>query len=260
MLRSIPAAQTNTDRTGDLLACAALEPGLRSILVFTSSPHLLSLIARRAAALISAVSGRQTPVVTLTYSDSDDRLWGSYLPARGPTDLRLRWRPGPLMQGGKNRPRVVLINDLTNIALPLARGCIALMDAEVATLQRNGVGRTWAPNLCWIAGCARSRIGEISPHLLDRFALRISDDAPLSTEQREQDVWRFASGGESVEPTELLSDELSERLAAASRLQPAMSDGVASTVISIGSANASQGVRRSIALARLARGLARLSG
>src|SRR5262249_24542225 len=106
----------------------------------------------------------------------------------------------------------------------------------------------------------RSRIGEISPHLLDRFALRISDDAPLLTEQREQDVWRFASGGESVEPTELLSDELSERLVAASRLQPTLADGVASMVISIGSTNASQGVRRPIALARLSCGLARLSG
>jgi len=201
---------TTTHRTDDLLACAALEPGIRSILVFTSSPQVLNSIALRTAAMISAVSGRDTPVVTLTYTDSDDRLWGSHLPRRGRTGLRLRWWPGPLMQAGRNRPRVVLMNDLTNVSLPLTRACIALMDAEVATLQRNGVDRTWIPNLCWIAGCSRSRVGEISPHLLDRFALRISEDAPLSTEQREMDVWRVASGSNDpvFEQRVLLSEEL----------------------------------------------------
>jgi magnesium chelatase subunit D len=96
----------------------------------------------------------------------------------------------------------------------------------------------------------------VSPHLLDRFALRLFDQQ-VSTTDRGEAVWEFASGGgePAREHRDPIPDAISERLLAASTRSIPMEPGVTSEVVSL--SKLSDGVRRDLALARLARGLAR---
>ena len=57
-----------------------------------------------------------------------------------------------------------------------ARACIALMDSGVAHVERHGYQGQWRSHICWIAGCERSQVKFLSPHLLDRFALRLAGE------------------------------------------------------------------------------------
>lgn len=245
----------------EVLAAATLERGLGSILIFTAAAAVVRDTAGRLAGFLSAARGREVPVVNLGQANSDEALWGTLLPKWRRGRLTLRWSPGPLVQRGRNRPRVLLIPDLTNISLPLARASIALMDAETASLERFGQSRVWTPDLYWVAGCARGRIGEISPHLLDRFALRFAVPEGAGVD-RVSEVFQFANrGGElpaAVRPG--VSPEWEARLhEARGRYVPFGEEGRA-LVLSFARSNPGQGMRRELALARMACALARWEG
>jgi magnesium chelatase subunit D len=49
-----------------------------------------------------------------------------------------------------------------------------LVGAPVAYLERHGQQGIWSPRYYWLASCQQENIGAVSPHLLDRFALRLS--------------------------------------------------------------------------------------
>ncbi|MEI6444396.1 MAG: hypothetical protein WCO29_15015 [Nostocales cyanobacterium ELA583] len=72
--------------------------------------------------------------------------------------------------------RLVIIPDLTKLSLAAMRACVVLMGADVVHLERHGQNLYWQPNLCWLVGCSSQpeEIGKISPHLLDRFAIRLN--------------------------------------------------------------------------------------
>ncbi|NEP03218.1 MAG: hypothetical protein F6K58_32185 [Symploca sp. SIO2E9] len=157
------------------LACAAICPGLRSILVFDTSAEGLQLAAQTLTQLLEVVVGHPVVSVRLGVWEAEDELWGSL---GLPTQLEQQpftWKPGLLTAGQKHSElKLVVIPDLTKLSLAAARACVVLMGADVAHLERHGQQAHWQPNLCWLAGCASSEVGMVSPHLLDRFALRLS--------------------------------------------------------------------------------------
>ena len=170
------------------LACAALHPGLRSILVFDASPSTLQIMAGLLAQMIATVTGgeivspqasgserghRIVPIQLGTV-ETEEELWGSLMLSQEMTSKSVVWRAGLLGAGRDWETRIVVIPDITRLSLAASRACVMLMGAEVAHLERHGQHDQWQPQLCWLAGCDRTRTGLVSPHLLDRFALRLS--------------------------------------------------------------------------------------
>src|SRR5437660_9120020 len=154
------------------LSCAALNPGLRSILVLDAPYPGLQHLADILAQLLQAISDlpvKQHQFGTLT---TDDDVWGSlYLPSYYGERAIHR-----LFSAERNAQelQMITIADLTTLSLVAARAVTTLVGAEVVHLERNGISSCWHPQQCWLAGCASEAIGRLSPHMLDRFALRLS--------------------------------------------------------------------------------------
>ena len=171
---SLPLSLDNPLMRG--LACAALQPGLRSVLVFDADPKVVRAYAQVLAQMLGVTES--TPkVVQLSAVDSEDDLWGqlSIAPTADAEGTTVVWQAGLL--GSEDRSDelgLLVIPDLTQLSLAGARACVSLMGASVAHLERHGQRQYWQPNLCWLAGCAKEQIGAVSPHLLDRFALRLT--------------------------------------------------------------------------------------
>src|SRR5438309_2171120 len=135
------------------------------------------------------------------------------------------------------------------------------MGAEVAYLERHGQDISWAPNFCWLAGCDRSNVGQISPHLMDRFALRLSRPGNYSTD-RVTSILSWLKSPSSIDRHEgiLLSSHLSKRLADAVGQLPMLDASMITRVLEYFPKSTSLEHRREIALARLAVAYARLVG
>jgi magnesium chelatase subunit D len=154
--------------------------------------------------------------------------------------------------------QLVVIPDLTKLSLAALRACVALMGADTADLQRHGQNQQWQPQLCWLAGCSSNEIGMVSPHLLDRFAMRMSGKIQKNT-QREGEL-RQLLDRELIEnhiDREPLSSNIIQTLQAGLRCHPPISDAaIARTFNYISPEICSH--RREIALSRLAVAIARL--
>jgi magnesium chelatase subunit D len=245
------------------LACAALTPALRRVLLFDASHETFFAAARKTAAMLAAVTRHTPQVIVLGSGESEDDLWTILKLEQDGEGSRLVLKPGRLAPDAKRRgTSLVLIPDLTRISLSAARACVALMGDGPATLQRHGLSLTWSPDLCWLARCRRGEIGEASPHLLDRFVLRLSaDDEPPA--DRAGDILKWL---EEEEPHERLRPEplpkaLVDGLRAAAPHTPTFSDTQAVHVLSyIKDLPTQEGVRREVALGRLSRALAQLNG
>jgi len=253
------AAHPSDERLATALACAALDPGLRRILLFDASPETLQHAARAMAGLLAWTGAPRVHVTTLGAADDEDGLWGNPAVESGAGEVRVAWRPGRLTQTGAG-VGIVLIPDLASLSLPATRACVMLMDAPVATLQRHGVDLEWVPDLCWIAACPRGQVGEVSPHLLDRFALRLRCALLASgREARTEELLRRAGSGRDNAPG---PDEPSpERgtLFPPRRVPPPVPFEVAAMVFAYPELASAPGERRGLALLRLARALAQLA-
>ncbi len=180
------------------LTCAALHPGLRSVLVFDASPITLQTMAGLLAQMVRAVSGgkivapsepklgtdHRIVIVQLGAVETEEELWGSLTLGHEVADRTVVWRSGLLTAGRGRETRIVVIPDLTRLSLAASRACVMLMGAEVAHLERHGQSDRWQPQLYWLAGCDHTRVGAVSPHLLDRFAVRLSGGESQNSEQR----------------------------------------------------------------------------
>jgi magnesium chelatase subunit D len=106
-----------------------------------------------------------------------------------------------------------VIPDLTKLSLAAARACVVLMGADVAHLERHGQQANWQPNLCWLAGCASGEVGVVSPHLLDRFALRLSGRVTKTTDRAAEILeWMDDRALEKETKPEPLPIEIRDRL------------------------------------------------
>ena len=235
------------------LACAALNPGLRSVLMFDATSMSLRVAADAIAQFLQVVTGQQIIPITLGTTETEDDLWGR-LTLRT-QNQPFEWQSGVL---AARDVRLVVIPDLTQLSLSAARACVALMGADVAHLERQGQNKTWKPNLCWLASCATDSAGMVSPHLLDRFALRLSG----TVEEPSDRVDTLLNSLEQLSgelPQTLLSAEVQSQVAAALQCYPQVSQAGRDRVLDY-FPSSEVVTRREIALMRLAIANAKLDG
>ena len=159
------------------LCCVALNRGLRSILLFDISPVDLQQIAGVLISLLKAVTECGIVPIKLGTFESEDDLWGQIGLWGELENQAFKWQSGLLGKTENDLEiRLVIIPDLTKLSLAAMRACVVLMEADVVHLERHGQNLYWQPNLCWLVGCSSQpeEIGKISPHLLDRFAIRLN--------------------------------------------------------------------------------------
>ncbi|WP_224248189.1 hypothetical protein [Hyalangium gracile] len=147
-----------------LLACASLREELGSLILYDASTELLEQVARRWLGNL-AVLGVQARRVQLGPWTTEEDLWG-YGDSL-PVELR---RSGLL---DSDEPRLVVIPDLSRLSLAALRACASWMGSEHVSIERVGQVRRFRPHCYWLAGCAMAEVGQVSLHLLDRFALRV---------------------------------------------------------------------------------------
>jgi magnesium chelatase subunit D len=155
---------------------------------------------------------------------------------------------------------VVLIPDLARISLAGARAAVEQVGAEVAVLERDGESALWRPSLAWVARLARVEVGELSPHLLDRFALRVTVPAGAAADR----VAEILAGAEPSGPSSVaepsLPLDLLARLEALPTRLPYAASALLCRVLTFFPARETPGSRRPLALVRFARALAWLDG
>jgi magnesium chelatase subunit D len=247
-----------------VLACAALNPRLRSVIVLGSAHEsTLDSAAEVAGHFLEVVDHARPVTVRLSAADTDEDLWGGLAFVRDADQPNLVWRASRLaVPAGDARTRIVVIPDLSRLSQSGQRALVALLDAPDASLQRNGLNLHWTPHVMCIAGCAREAIGQVSAHVLDRFAVRLAGpfgDQRLSPPE----LYAYARGEPPRRPGETRDQKaLVARLRRAVRhhaptFEPhALEQVLARTQYP----RPGEGARRDLALARLAIAHARLLG
>jgi magnesium chelatase subunit D len=254
-----------------LLAAATIEPSLQSLIAFDTLDSGLINLANQFGKLLAIACNISAPVdiLILDSATTEETLWARF----GKCDEGIGWKFSLLVQHDRqeqHKPLLVVIPDLTRLSLPAARACIALLDSETATLQRQGIDLTWRPHFWCLAGCQRDRIGEISSHLLDRFALRVTPPISIHTlpslAPLERFQW-FDNIGNNLTSDEVelpaIAVELAERLReilTATDAMPYLSPKVSDRVLAYFREKRPPGMRRVLTLGRLARALSRLAG
>jgi magnesium chelatase subunit D len=110
-----------------------------------------------------------------------------------------------------------------------------------------------------LAACDRAAIGRVSPHLLDRFALRLDAAQRISDQQRIADIQNWLGRDRTaVAGDDKVVGEMLHRLRDHSRWRPEATGEALARVFDFLPTNDSVGHRREIMLARLAVALARL--
>lgn len=160
------------------LCCVALNSKLRSILLFDISMNNLQQVAGILVSLLKVTTESEIVVpLKLGTFESEDDLWGQVGLGDELEKQAFNWQFGLFSSADNtNEIKLVIIPDLTKLSLAAMRACVVLMGADVAHLERHGQHKSWQPNFCWLVGCSsqNEEIGKISPHLLDRFTLRLN--------------------------------------------------------------------------------------
>lgn len=251
------------------LACAALNSGLRSVLVFDGTIATLQSAAHTLAQMLEVVTDCRVVPVQLGVVETEENLWGGLALSKETTAFPFEWQRGVLASGREQELRLVIIPDLTKLSLATARACIALMESDVAYLERHGHQDVWKPNLCWIAGCSRSEVGLVSPHLLDRFALRLSSqefasvDRVAVLQQWLQELDESSEQAQDVlspEWVEVLQRAHSKRVPEGALSYPEVTLEAQKRVLDYIAVSEGYSVRRELALLRLAQANAQLEG
>ncbi|MGW2476404.1 hypothetical protein [Streptomyces sp. NPDC001665] len=234
-----------------VLVSAALEPALAGVLLFDLPPEHLPVVARTFARLLGSAPGqppgRPAPRTVLDSATVDEDLWIRPRVRRGPEGIGFTFGPGPLAEpdGG---PRLVVVPDLARLSVPGLRAAVQLLGADTAALEHSGIRHHWRPRARWLACCRSEDAALLSPHLLDRFALRLAAPAlrprpgpdPLGPLPAD---WAAALAPDTPRPPVTLTDE------------------AATAVLDLlDEQEGGGGNRRALALARIARALARLDG
>jgi magnesium chelatase subunit D len=241
-----------TQRVATALACSALDPSLPGLLLLDLEPALIYPLARWLKELLE---DDDPPLIQLGPMMAEDTLWERFKlhsdRRERPEDLGFRWEPGRLAGYGRP-PGIVVVPDLAWLGLPAARAAVTLIDADVAHLERSGVTQTWRPRDRWLAALRRDEVHLVSAHLLDRFAVRV-DARTLEV------PWNPAPDTDTElpwNPDPALFQTVRERLG---NPLPGISVAAVNRVVAKVSPSG-PGSRRDLALGRLARALAALTG
>jgi magnesium chelatase subunit D len=241
------------------LACAALQPGLRSILVFDSSPAALRSAAAQWAEMLCITTGQNAvEPIYLGPIDAEETLWGNLALTQTGDTPKFSWKAGLLGGPDDNALRLIVIPDLTRLSLAAARACIALMGNEVAQLERHGQQASWRSRICWLAGCDRSQVKFLSPHLLDRFALRLTGQ-DLPTVDRAELLRDWFTSLTEPPAASMLSQEWRDRLQSAQRQKSSIAPAAYERGLAYIAETSGQGMRRELALLRLAQAQTQLA-
>lgn len=239
------------------LLATAITPGLRSILLFDADRFILDAVATTLEQMLSLTTGRVVVRRYLGAAQQEDDLWIRSELSYDDGRLAVTLRPGALAgELDEKRFPLLVIPDLAELGLATTRGCVTLMDAGIAHMERHGVSHQWVPDACWLAACDRAAVGKVSPHVLDRFAVRLDASCARSAEGRPVDIRRWAIGEPGLKPR--LSTRAIERLSRAADRRPEILSGMLERVLDIRAINEGSSHRRDIALARLAVACARL--
>lgn len=245
-------------RLGLALVCAVAEPALSGVLLLDLDPRLVDPVARMFGAVLAGAAEPARPPLVLGAADRDEDLWTRTRIRGGEHGITVLTEPGPLVEGddADGAPPLVVVPDLARLSVAGMRAAVQLLGADVVTVARAGPHRTVRPRARWLAVCRGADVGRVSRHLLDRFALRLSMAglrppgpgealaAPETGEVREAllaglpDTWR-AAVHRGVRPVPVGD-------AAIGRARELLGPDA--------------GVRRQLALLRLARTLAALDG
>lgn len=242
------------------LACLAIDPELRSALMFDASPTAILIAAHQLADMLEMVNGQPVEIIALNSAETEDSLWGVVTLKPDAQGNWISWKISRLTQSNVNpAPRVIVIPDLARLSVPAIRACVMLVGANAATLQRHGQNLSWEPNLWWIAGCAKAEVGEVSPHLLDRFALRLSSSE--ITFDRVEDIFQWVTHPTETHPLAraTIPNIIRQCLQHPPQPLPDIAPNLLPYLIRCVGSTA-PGARRDIALARLSRAIATLEG
>ncbi|MGX1913826.1 magnesium chelatase [Streptomyces phaeochromogenes] len=233
------------------LVCAAVDPALSSVLLFDLEPQLLEGAARLFSRLLAGARQPAAPLVVLGATSRDEDLWTRPVLRQEADGIAFQLEPGPLIQADYRTgvpPPVVVVPDLCRLSVAGMRGAVQLLGADVAVVEQAGLRHEARPRARWLAACSSADAGRLSNHLLDRFAIRLPvaglralDVEPLLGSL--PPAWLAASAravDETGAPAVTVADE---------------------TIVRVGRLlGPDTGVRRQLALARLARALAALEG
>ncbi|AGC43200.1 magnesium chelatase [Myxococcus stipitatus DSM 14675] len=233
-----------TEDLDTLLACASLREDLGSLLLYDAAPALLATVADAWRSKVSDVLGQTVRVVRLGAWTTEEDLWGLSGSLPSPWGM-----PGLI---DDEVPRLVVLGDMTTLSLAGLRACVTLMGAEVASVEREGQSRTFRPRCWWLASCALDDVGQVSPHVLDRFALRVR--APALELDRVNVLRRMVGGASSEEVTV----ESSLRWVMAARVETRVSSDALTEAVARLPSVPGAGLRGQISLVRMACALARL--
>lgn len=241
------------------LGCAAIEPGLHTVLLFDAEADAFAQASDRLADYIAAATGLRVVQVRLDTSLREDDLWRRPVLVPGDAGVRLEYRAGPLAATAtEDAVPLVIVPDLVRLDLPAARGLLTVLEGEVVHLERHGESRAWRPQAWWLAGCERAAAGRISPHLLDRFALRL-EGGVLRTAERDTAALRERLGEDRETRSVSVAPRLSEaEIRRAASETPRLADSGLARVHEYFPATSITSPRREFALARLAIAYARL--
>ncbi|MBS9772997.1 MAG: hypothetical protein J7F05_21830 [Trichodesmium erythraeum GBRTRLIN201] len=247
------------------LCCVALNSKLRSILLFDISINNLQQVAGILVSLLKVTTECEKVVpLKLGTFESEDNLWGQVGLGDELEKQAFNWQFGLFSSADNtNEIKLVIIPDLTKLSLAAMRACVVLMGADVAHLERHGQHKYWQPNFCWLVGCSsqNEEIGKISPHLLDRFALRLNIQQIENNDKRVTQIQKLLNSPEK--PQKLLFEErkiepeLQEWLRQIRSSLPSMTPSALETILNY---NYESNIyhRREIALARFASTYAQL--
>jgi magnesium chelatase subunit D len=256
------------------LACTAISPGLCSILVFDATPGHLKQTAQVYSQMLEVANKCSVESVTLATYETDDELWGSFGLCGKSEKQLLKWKQGLLTASNNDsKLKLVIIPDLTRLSLAAARACVVLMGAETAHLERHGQQAQWKPNLCWLAACDtiedgcqghRNKVGMVSPHLLDRFAIRLVGEVVEKPDRiaeiKELIEIDSSKGNWEERKLQALPHEFQLNLKRALQIYPTITSSVLTRILDYAWGIEVYSPRREIALARLSIANARLLG
>ncbi|MFE4059864.1 hypothetical protein ACFXP3_26835, partial [Streptomyces sp. NPDC059096] len=242
------------------LVCAAVEPGLSGVLLFDLPPELVTPVADLFARLLDLTAGPvagaagasvpRTVRTVLGAATREEDLWIRPRLRRGPDHVVFSLAPGPLTEPDPG-PSLAVVPDLARLGVTGMRAVVQLLGADVATVEHSGLRHRWRPRTRWLAVCRTEDTERVSPHLLDRFPVRLpvaglrtlpsAPDDPLGPVGPLPGAWRAV-----LEQTAAGHPPLTVSAALAPRVLALLGPGT--------------GHRRALALARIARALTRLDG
>ncbi|MHB9858275.1 magnesium chelatase [Streptomyces sp. YIM S03343] len=245
------------ERLVQVLACAALGPGLDGVLLFDLEPELMAPASDTFAACLQLRDGRPVRRAVLGSVSGEDELWLRPTLRREASGVGFSLAPGPLVDRPDAPATLVVVPDLVRLSLPGMRAAVQLLGADVAAVERSGFRARWRPRARWLAVCRKDEVGSLSPHLLDRFPLRL-DVSGLRPPGNGRERVRRAL--EDLGPEPGLGELPDAWRAVLSAPRPPCPIGEEAAARAVGFFTGDTGRRRAIGLARLGRALAVLDG